>query len=125
MKGNKTAFVLNICIFVFVAFAITWMMIGISSGPFALFYGSNFFLHLFNPILSILCFIRFEKTNRIPFRLTFVGIVPMVLYAVYYVAETLTHIRDGAIMEGYDWYGFFFAGASSALIVVPILVLIT
>ncbi len=203
MKGNKTAFILNICIFVFVAFAITWMMIGISSGPFAdagflmlryftvdsniimglfaliaaidewkvlkgkkqevsvssyvlkltgtvsvtltmlvtvffllpttaaelgpfaLFYGSNFFLHLFNPILSILCFIRFEKTNRIPFRLTFVGIVPMVLYAVYYVAETLTHIRDGAIMEGYDWYGFFFAGISSVLIVVPILVLIT
>ncbi len=35
MKGNKTAFVLNICIFIFVVFAITWMMIGISSGPFA------------------------------------------------------------------------------------------
>ncbi len=203
MKKHKTAFILNICIFFFIAFAVIWMMVGDSSGPlmatglnvlkyytvdsnilmgifaliaafnewkvlkgkqaeipascytlqltgavgvtltmlvtvffllpttieklgpFALFYGCNFFLHLVNPILSIICFVCFEKTDRIPFRMTFAGIIPMAIYAVYYVTVTLTHVRNGVIMPGYDWYGFFFAGASSVIIVVPILVLFT
>ena len=93
-------------------------------GPFAMFYGSNIFLHLLNPLLSIIMFVCFEKTEKIAFRHTLTGIIPMVIYAVYYVAAALSHTHNGVIDKGYDWYGFFFAGPRSALIVAPMLVLL-
>lgn len=94
-------------------------------GVLALFYYSNFFLHLVNPILSIVVFIAFEKTIKIRARHTLTGIVPMLAYAVFYVASAATHIHDGVIDAGYDWYGFFFAGIQSVVVVVPILVALT
>jgi len=49
----------------------------------------------------------------------------MLCYAVYYIYEALMHIQDGAVIRGYDWYGFLFAGVKSAVIVIPLLILIT
>ena len=94
-------------------------------GVLALFYYSNFFLHLVNPILSIVVFIAFEKTVEIRAKHTLTAIVPMLAYAVFYVASAATHIHDGMIDVGYDWYGFFFAGIQSVVFVVPILVVLT
>ncbi len=94
-------------------------------GLVSLYYYSNFFLHLVNPILSIVIFLKFEKSNEISFKQTFIGIVPMLIYAVYYVYETLTHVTNGVIDKGYDWYGLFVLGFKSGFIVVPIIVVIT
>ena len=94
-------------------------------GFLALFTYSNFFLHLLNPILSILCFLCFEKTDRITFRHTVTGIVPMLLYAVYYVGAAVSHSENGVVAKGYDWYGFLAAGVRSAFVVLPLLILIT
>ena len=96
-----------------------------TTGFFSMFYHSNFFFHLVSPVLSIIVFVFYEKSDRISFRHTFTGIVPMLCYAVYYIYEALTHIQDGAIAPGYDWYGFLFAGVKSAVIVIPLLILIT
>ncbi len=94
-------------------------------GVFALFTYSNFFLHLLNPILAIITFLFFEQTDKIAFRHTFTGIVPMLIYAVYYVSTALAHSSDGRVLKGYDWYGFFAFGTESAVIIVPILILLT
>lgn len=94
-------------------------------GFFASFYYSNFFLHLLNPILAIVVFLFYEQTDRISFRHTFTGIIPMLIYAVYYVSIALAHSSNGKIAEGYDWYGFFVLGTASAAIIVPILILLT
>ena len=94
-------------------------------GVFALFTYSNFFLHLLNPILAIITFLFFEQTDSIAFRHTFTGIVPMLIYAVYYVSTALAHSSDGRVLKGYDWYGFFAFGTESAVIIVPILILLT
>lgn len=96
-----------------------------TTGYFSLFYNSNLFLHLVNPLFSIVSFLLFEKTDRIPFRDTFAGVIPMILYAVYYVEEALRHSKDGAIAAGYDWYGFFFDGVRSVVTVLPVMVLLT
>ncbi len=203
MKKIKTAFIMNICLFVLETFAIVWMMSGISGGIltasrlemlkfftvdsnilmgmialiaaidewkvlkgkqseirvgsfvlkligtvgvtltmlvtvffltpttaktygfFALFYDSNFFLHLLNPILSLVVFLGFEKTTKIHFKHTFSGIIPMAVYAVYYITAALMHAENGVIADGYDWYGFFFGGVSSILFVLPLMLLIT
>lgn len=99
--------------------------IGRRSGFFSLFAESNFFLHLVNPVLSIVTFLCFEKTNKIVFKHTFTAIIPLVIYAVYYVREVLTHMTDGVIQKGYDWYGFFAFGFKTANIILPLLLLVT
>ena len=71
-----------------------------------------------------MAFVCFEKTNQIDFIYTFAGIIPMLIYAVYYLVA-LSHTQNGMIAKGYDWYGFFFAGTRSVGIVVPIIVLLT
>ena len=90
-----------------------------------LFAYSNFFLHLANPILSVITFVCFEKTKVLTFRDTFAGIIPLVLYTVYYTAEALMHMENGVIQPGYDWYGFFAFGPYSMFITIPLIIVIT
>ena len=95
------------------------------AGYMALFYNSNFFFHLFNPVLAIIVFVFFEKSDGIPFIHTFTGTIPLILYAVYYVAEALRHTENGKVMRGYDWYGFLVLGVRSAFVVLPLIFVIT
>ena len=94
-------------------------------GLFALFAGSNFLLHLFNPLLAIVTFTVFEKTRTIPFRHTLTGIVPMVLYAVFYLANCMRHAVNGMVDIAYDWYGFLAGGVKTVWIVIPVIFLFT
>ena len=94
-------------------------------GLFALFAGSNFLLHLFNPLLAIVAFTVYEKTRNIPFRHTLTGIVPMVLYAVFYVANCVRHSVNGMVDIAYDWYGFLAGGVKTVWIVIPVIFLFT
>ena len=94
-------------------------------GLFALFAGSNFLLHLFNPLLAIVAFTVYEKTRKIPFRHTLTGIVPMVLYAVFYVANCMRHAVNGMVDIAYDWYGFLAGGVKTVWIVIPVIFLFT
>ena len=94
-------------------------------GLFALFAGSNFLLHLFNPLLAIVTFTVFEKTRKIPFRHTLTGIVPMVLYAVFYLANCMRHAVNGMVDIAYDWYGLLAGGVKTVWIVIPVIFLFT
>lgn len=94
-------------------------------GLFALFAGSNFLLHLFNPLLAIVAFTVYEKTRKIPFRHTLTGIVPMVLYAVFYLANCMRHAVNGMVDIAYDWYGFLAGGVKTVWIVIPVIFLFT
>ncbi len=98
---------------------------GRTYGFFSLFEKSNFFLHLLNPVLSIIVFLCFEKSSKIAFRQTFTAVIPLVIYGVYYVIEALTHMTGGIINKGYDWYGFFDLGLRSAYIILPLIIIIT
>lgn len=86
---------------------------------------SNLFLHVVNPILSIVSFVCLEKTDCLTLKHSIFGIVTLVIYAVYYVAVTVGHAPGGIIAEGYDWYGFFVLGLKSGFVIVPIIILIT
>lgn len=94
-------------------------------GLFGLFAGSNFFLHLFNPVLSIVNFLRYEKTAEMGRIHTLTGIVPMLLYGVYYTVTAVVHSANGVVQAGYDWYGFLAAGVNSAFFVLPGVILFT
>lgn len=91
-------------------------------GYFSMFKNANLFYHFIIPLLSIITFLFFEGTNKIRFRYTFIGVVPMILYAVFYVWNVLSHAENGSINMIYDWYGFFAGGTSNIICVVPIMI---
>ena len=93
-------------------------------GLFGLLIYSNFFLHLFNPILAIVIFLVYEKSDKIPAKCIIFGLVPLALYSVYYLGEALSHVTDGEIDAGYDWYGMLKGGPLTVWIVVPLLAVI-
>ncbi len=99
--------------------------IGRVYGFFSLYQNSNFFLHLVNPAAALVVFLLFEKTRRLLFSHTLVGVLPTLLYAIFYVAVTLRHITAGGIEPGYDWYGFFVFGINTWPLVVFVILLIT
>lgn len=94
-------------------------------GFFASFYYSNFFLHLFNPVMSIVIFLLFEKTDMISRKKIFTALIPVAIYEFYYALVAILHSSNGVIAEGYDWYGFFIGGIKSAVIVLPLILAIS
>lgn len=91
----------------------------IPTGFFSLFVHSNFIMHLAVPVLSILVFILYEKSNSIELKHIFFSLVPLVLYGIYYAFSVYSHMDNGVIENGYDWYRLFSLGASSVLLVYP------
>lgn len=90
-----------------------------------LFTNANFFLHFLNPLLAIIVFAGLLREARIEFKFCIYGILPLLLYALYYVSNCMSHAIGNQIPSEYDWYGFFVLGANSAKIIVPLLALIT
>ena len=65
-----------------------------TTGISSLLMNSNLFFHLIIPVLSILNFVLFEKTDKINFKCTFYGIVPTAIYGYYYLFNVLIHMVD-------------------------------
>ena len=96
-----------------------------SKGYFALFKNANLFLHFIIPLLSAITFIFFEKTDKIKFKYVCLGVLPMLLYGIYYTINIFSHVVDGKILPEYDWYGFVAGGVYSIFISFPIMLLVT
>ena len=72
-------------------------------GYFTLFEGNNFFLHFTTPVMAILTFILFERTEM-KFVETLYGVLPTFLYSILYVLTV-------AVFQVWeDFYGFTFGG---------------
>ena len=99
-------------------------LIPISGSVMLMLLNSNLFFHLVVPVLSILTFILFEGTE-LDFKDSLYGIIPTVIYAVYYVTNILVHVENGKVAPIYDWYWFVQGGVWMAFIVVPIILLVS
>ena len=86
---------------------------------------SNLFFHLLIPLTSIICFIFFEKTNKLVFKSTMYGLSLTLIYAIYYLVNALIHVENGKVSPIYDWYWFVQNGVWTAIIVVPVIFIIT
>ena len=91
----------------------------------AMIMNSNLFFHLITPLLSMICFAAFERTNKVKFKYTFWGIIPTFLYAIYYMINIFVHMENGKVSPVYDWYWFVQNGVWTAIIVVPLMFFIT
>ena len=86
---------------------------------------SNLFFHLIIPVLSIINFTIFEGTNKLKIKDTLYGIIPTVIYAALYVTNLLLHVENGTVSPIYDWYWFVQNGIKYAIIVAPMIILIS
>ena len=87
-----------------------------SSGYFSLFTNANLFYHLLSPLLSLVCFILLENTNKIKFNDCLFGMLPLILYSCYYISNVLTHMENGKVSTFYDFYYFAQGGIISIII---------
>ena len=86
---------------------------------------SNLFFHLLIPLCSLITFVFFEKTDKLSFKYSFLGIVPTFLYALFYLINVLIHMENGTVSTQYDFYWFVQNGVWTSLIVIPIMLIIT
>lgn len=103
----------------------TYLSYIIEGGAKLMVMNSNLFFHLATPVLSMVTFMFFEKTDKLSFKDTFYGLTPMLVYAVYYVINVMAHVENGKVLPTYDWYWFVQNGAWTIIIVLPIIILIT
>ena len=94
-------------------------------GIISLLQNSNIFFHLVIPVLSIITFTLFEKTNKLKFKDTLYGIIPTIIYATLYLINIIIHMENGKVSPVYDWYWFVQNGVKTAIIVAPMIILIS
>ena len=87
----------------------TWKLAGTSAVGLRMFLGTNFWYHLALPVISMLCFVTLERDTRLPFRTTFLAVVPMLLYSVGYLGNVLIQ-GPGVWPDKHDFYGFLLWG---------------
>ena len=74
---------------------------------FIMFRNTNICFHLLTPISAILSFILFEGGNKINFKFTFLNLIHMISYSIFYSINVFTHLTpDGKVDRKYDWYYF-------------------
>ena len=86
---------------------------------------SNLFFHLLVPVFSMITFIFFERNNNMSFKYSFYGLIPVIMYGLYYLINVLIHMDNGIVLPEYDFYYFVQNGIWTAFIVVPVMFIIS
>lgn len=94
-------------------------------GFFSLFTNSNLFYHFIVPVLYFISFVFIDETHKISFKHTFTGIIPMLIYCIYYTIPVIIFMEDGQIAENTDWYHFLANGFNMIYIVIPVMLGLT
>lgn len=97
----------------------------VDGGVVALLQNSNLFLHLIIPVMSMFTFVLFENSKELKFKHVIYGIIPMTIYAIYYVTNIIIHAENGVVSTVYDWYHFSQGGVQYIIIVLPIMLIFT
>lgn len=95
------------------------------NGLKSLLLNSNLFFHLIIPLLNIIDFIFFIKKDKISYKCTFYGLIPTILYAIFYTTNVMIHMNNWKVSPKYDWYWFVQNGVWAIIIVAPVILLFT
>lgn len=86
-------------------FVITAFFLTPQYGFKSMYSNNNLFFHLVVPVLSLIAYIFFEKYDN-KYKYAFLGIIPTIIYSIYYGSRILIHLNDGGLTYKYDFYGF-------------------
>lgn len=79
----------------------------LGSSWWRLYINNNIFNHFLTPILAIVTFILLEEYVEIDWKYCFYSMVPLSMYAAFYVINVYTHLTpEGKTDLAYDIYGF-------------------
>ncbi|MCR4898389.1 MAG: hypothetical protein K5892_04090, partial [Acholeplasmatales bacterium] len=93
--------------FLVVVFYLGFVAIAEGYSYFIMFNDTNICFHLLTPISAIISFILFEGSKDIKFKLTFLNMIHMSIYTIFYSINVFTHLNeDGSVNRKYDWYYF-------------------
>ena len=93
--------------FFVVVFYLGFVAVAQGYSYFLLFRSTNICFHLLTPVSAILSFILFEGRSNIKFKYTFLNMIHMICYAIFYTINVFTHLNsDGSVNKDYDWYYF-------------------
>ena len=93
--------------FLVVVFYLGFVAVAQGYSYFILFRNTNIFFHFLTPVSAIISFILFEGTNEINFKFTFLNLIHMIGYSIFYTINVFTHLtKDGNVQRKYDWYYF-------------------
>ena len=108
---------------VVLTFLVVFLYLGPISkgGIMSMLQNANLFYHGIVPMLSIITFIFFEKTNKIIFKDTFLALLPMGIYGLFYLTNIIIHMENGKVSPFYDWYWFVQNGVWTIVIVLPVM----
>ena len=93
--------------FIVVVFYLGFVAVAQGHNYFIVFRNTNVFFHFLTPLSAILSFVLFEGTDEINFKLTFLNVIHMAGYSIFYTINVFTHLSsDGKVQRKYDWYYF-------------------
>ncbi len=104
-------------------FIVTAIFLAPMYGFYAMYNNTNLFFHLFVPVLSMITFICFENYDN-KYKYAFYGMIPMMIYSVYYTTNILLHLENGKPTIEYDFYWFLQGNVNNIYFVIPILYLV-
>ena len=94
---------------VMLTFLVVVAFLGPVFGYKGMYEGGNLWLHLVVPLAAAADFMLLDRSGPIPFGASFAALVPMLMYAVFYVGNILARgIRTEHGTN--DWYGFLGRG---------------
>ncbi len=95
------------------------------NGLYSMYVDKNLFFHGLIPLVAMINFIFFTNTDKLKFKDTYYGLIPMILYAIYYITNVLSHIENGKVSPDYDWYYFIQGNILKVFFVVPLIFVLT
>ena len=87
-----------------VTFFTVFCFLGTLYGYRSMIAGVNLYMHLLTPLLAMLGFCLLEKQPALRFRIVFLGLIPTLLYGIFYVTFVVFQKRWP------DFYGFNIGG---------------
>ena len=70
-------------------------------------------------------FAIFERTNKLKFRYSLFGLIPTLVYGIFYATNVLIHMENGKVDSIYDWYWFVQGGVWQMAFVIPLMLVVT
>ncbi len=95
------------------------------NGLYSMYVDKNLFFHGLIPFVAMINFIFFTNTDKLKFKDTYYGLIPMILYAIYYITNVLLHLENGKVSPDYDWYYFVQGNILKVFFVVPLIFVLT
>ena len=100
-------------------FIVTLFFLSPLYGFYGMYNNVNLFFHFVIPIIGFISYFFYEKHDN-EYKYAYYGIIPMLLYAIFYISNILIHLDEGISFK-YDFYGFLQGNINNIYFAIPII----